>query len=123
MILRCLVWVFWKNSDYLECIVLNNILDIVFSSSSPESLRTDELYQRLAAYINELITNDFEKLVQLLYRIDVNEAKLKMLLQSSPHEDAAKLIADLIIERQMQKIKSRKQFSAEAMDETDAEAW
>jgi hypothetical protein len=53
----------------------------------------------LIVYINECINNDFNKLVQLLYRIDVSENKLKTILQSNPSEDAAKLIAAVIIER------------------------
>jgi len=53
----------------------------------------------LANAINELIKNDFSKLVQLLYRIDVSEAKLKYILQTHPNEDAGKLIAAVVIER------------------------
>jgi len=53
----------------------------------------------LIAYINDCINHDFNKLVQLLYRIDVSENKLKTILQSHPNEDAAKLIAAVIIER------------------------
>jgi hypothetical protein len=49
----------------------------------------------LANAINDLIKNDFSKLVQLLYRIDVSEAKLKYILQAHPNEDAGKLIAAL----------------------------
>lgn len=53
----------------------------------------------LIAYINDCINHDFNKLVQLLYRIDVSEQKLKTILQSNPNEDAARLIAAVIIER------------------------
>jgi hypothetical protein len=53
----------------------------------------------LIAYINDCINHDFNKLVQLLYRIDVSEQKLKTILQSHPNEDAARLIAAVIIER------------------------
>ena len=53
----------------------------------------------LIAYINDCIQHDFNKLVQLLYRIDVSEEKLKYILQLNPNEDAAKLIAAVIVER------------------------
>ncbi|HRI22657.1 MAG TPA: hypothetical protein PLA68_16970 [Panacibacter sp.] len=65
----------------------------------------------LAGYINRLITDDFEKLVRLLYRLDISEKKLKALLASKADADSGTLIADLIIERQIQKIQSRKQYS------------
>jgi hypothetical protein len=53
----------------------------------------------LETLINELIKTDFSKLVQLLYRIDVSEAKLKNILQAHPNEDAGKLIAEVVLER------------------------
>ncbi len=53
----------------------------------------------LIAFINDCIQHDFNKLVQLLYRIDVSEEKLKYILQLNPNEDAAKLIAAVIMER------------------------
>ena len=53
----------------------------------------------LIVYINDCINHDFNKLVQLLYRIDVSEQKLKTILQSHPNEDAAGLIAAVIVER------------------------
>jgi hypothetical protein len=65
----------------------------------------------LALAINELIKNDFSKLVQLLYRIDVSEAKLKSILQEHPNEDAGKLIAQVVLERLAATKKARAMFS------------
>ena len=75
----------------------------------------------LAEKMNELIKNNFNHLVQILYRIDVNETKLKQVLKANPNEDAGKIIAQLIIERQQQKIISRNEFSKkdEAFDEEE----
>jgi len=63
----------------------------------------------VSGYINPLITNNFNKLISILYRLDINETKLMQLLHDNPAEDAGMIIADLIIERQLQKIKSRKE--------------
>ena len=71
-----------------------------------EKLSTSDL----ASMINELIKNDFSKLVQLLYRIDVSEAKLKNILQAHPNEDAGKLIAQVVIERLAATKKARESF-------------
>ena len=65
----------------------------------------------LIAFINDCIKNDFNKLVQLLYRIDVSEEKLKSILQSHPNEDAAKLIATVIVERLAATKAARASFS------------
>jgi hypothetical protein len=71
----------------------------------------EEIHTQLSTYINGLIKNDFDKLITYLYRIDVNEQKLKSLLQQNQNEDAGNIIASLVIERQQQKIKTRQQFS------------
>ena len=65
----------------------------------------------LIIYINDCIQHDFNKLVQLLYRIDVSEEKLKYILQLNPNEDAAKLIAAVIIERLAATKAARASFS------------
>jgi hypothetical protein len=82
-----------------------------------------EIHAQLSAYINKLIKNDFDKLIVYLYRIDVNEEKLKSLLQQNPDEDAGNIIATLIIERQQQKIKSRQQFNQRGNDFEEEEKW
>ena len=76
------------------------------------------LYDR----INDLINNDFQKLVSILYTMDVDEAKLKRLLSENPGTDAGIIIAEVMIERQEQKIRSRQ---AHKPDEniSDDEKW
>ena len=74
----------------------------------------------LIAYINDCIQNDFNKLVQLLYRIDVSEEKLKYILQLNPNEDAAKLIAAVIIERLAATKAARASFSSTGKIDTSA---
>ena len=89
---------------------------IVYSSA-------EEAENLLAEKINQLIQTNFEHLVYLLYRIDVNEKKLKELLIDNPNEDAGRIIARLIIERQLQKIKNRELFSKKTDDTDTEEKW
>ena len=72
--------------------------------------------------INDLINNDFQKLVAILYRMDVNETRLIQLLKENPGINAGIIIAELMIERQTQKIRSR---HAHKPDEniSDDEKW
>ena len=77
----------------------------------------------LAERVNELILNDFQKLISILYRLDVSEEKLKQLLKETLPTDAGIIITDLIIERQIQKIKSRQQFSRPHNDIDENEKW
>lgn len=78
--------------------------------------------QILSERINDLINNDFQKLVSILYRMDVNEIKLKQLLNENQGTDAGIIIGQLMIERQEQKIRSRQ---AHKPDEniSDDEKW
>ena len=89
----------------------------------PDKISLIELEEALTIYANELIQKDFQKLVTLLYRIDVSEGKLKYLLQLQRDENAGNIIARLIIERQIEKIKSRQQFSKRDNDITEEEKW
>jgi len=79
--------------------------------------------QLLADKINELLISDFQRLVSILYRMDISEAKLKRLLKETPTVDAGVIIADMMIERQLQKIKSRQQNSKRDENINDDEKW
>jgi hypothetical protein len=87
-------------------------IDPILQQVNVESsiLRKEEIKQQLVNCINYLLVHDFARLVQTLYRIDVNENKLKQLLQDQPQTDAAVLIADLLIQRQEEKIKTKSSF-------------
>lgn len=54
-----------------------------------------------------LLNYDFEKLLWILYRIDVDESMVKTTLASNPNFPPAEILADLIIERQMKKAETR----------------
>jgi uncharacterized protein YtpQ (UPF0354 family) len=89
----------------------------------PEKLSLDELRLRLQEAVNEMINTNFQQLVNMLYRIDVNERKLKYLLQENVGADAAVIIADLIIERQREKITARQQYQRPDDTINEDERW
>ena len=66
--------------------------------------------QVLSDTINHLIQHDFAKLVQILYRMDIPESRLKEMLAANTGHDAGEIIASLIVDREGQKIVSRRQF-------------
>lgn len=83
----------------------------------------EEKRQALAAALNQLLQSDFQKLVAILYRVDISESKLKFLLKENPGTDAGLIIADLVIERQLQKIKSKQQYRHPGNNIDDNEKW
>ncbi len=107
----------------MENAELINLLNKEMSIDIAEKISYSELHSQLSTYINTLIKEDFDKLITYLYRIDVNEQKLKSLLQQKPDEDAGNIIATLIIERQQQKITTRQQFKQQDKGFTEEEKW
>ena len=90
----------------------------------PASMTEEELILLLAKRINDLIREDFNQLLSLLYRIDIDERKLKALLQEQPEKDAGVLIAGMILERQKQKMAARAKFrSGQETDQDQEEKW
>lgn len=88
----------------------------------PDAVSMDILKEKLTTHINHLINTDFEKLVYYLYRIDVDENKMRDLLSKTAGENAAAMIATLIIERQLQKMQHRKNTSP-GNNIADEEKW
>lgn len=102
---------------------METLLEKTLHGSSDELSTSSDLLQSLAAEINDLILINFERLIQLLYRIDVSEQRLKQLLKDHPDQDAGLLIAGLIIERQAQKKKFMQEFSVNDADVPEEERW
>ena len=64
----------------------------------------DAFRKKLIEVVDQLLIHNNEKLTWILYRIDVNEELLKQALEDKYDQRAAEVIADLIIEREVQKI-------------------
>lgn len=72
-------------------------------------LSTDTLLARLDKLVAYLLEKDFGRLLQILYRIDIPEQKFKEALASDKGEPSF-IIARLILERELQKVETRKRY-------------
>lgn len=72
-----------------------------------QALPAVEFEQRLQERLVYLLLNDMEGLLQLLYRIDVNEQKVKAVFAFGSAQDIAPALAKLIIDRLWQKAETR----------------
>ena len=68
--------------------------------------------QDILATINYLIEHDMQKLLFILYRVDVAEEKIRASLSNSMNEDAAEIIYQHIHDREVEKAASRKKYSS-----------
>jgi hypothetical protein len=66
--------------------------------------------EKLAVMIAHLMETNLEKLCQAMYRLDVSEARFDRVMNEKPVEEIPYAIADLIIEREMQKVKTRMMY-------------
>ena len=83
-----------------------------------DQLNRDELINT----VNYLIIHDFQKLIYALYRIDVDEAKIKYLLETRKDTNAAILIADAILQRQIEKKLAKEKHKQPKPNATE-DAW
>ncbi len=107
----------------MDTALLANILEEELATRLPAVASLEALRLALAQWVEEKLQHDFEGLIRLLYRVDVDEEKLKFFLREKTGEDASQIIADLIIERQVRKWEFRQQFRQEPPPPDDPESW
>lgn len=78
-------------------------------------LEKEDIKKDLSVYLNYLLINDFSALVQILYRVDVSEQKIKAVLKENTEANAGDLLAELLLQRREEKTAARNSFpSADA---------
>jgi len=70
----------------------------------------DELREKLEKIVAYLLDNDFERLLNAMYRLDINEDKFKIALSGMGTKVISEEITDLIISREIQKLKTRMKY-------------
>ncbi|HMN18061.1 MAG TPA: hypothetical protein PKD03_10610 [Ignavibacteriaceae bacterium] len=96
----------------IQKFVSKDFADIDYSSLIPNNdfKRLEEFREYLIEKMKNLLDNNYNLLINTLYRIDVSEKKLSELFSSKNNETIPERLADLIIERQIQKINFRKLY-------------
>lgn len=88
-------------------------ISIAFDLSDVEDLTAEDVLsairKELIDRIIRLLNTNPEKLMSILYRIDVSEARVNEIFSTALPPDVPDLLAELIIERQMAKAKTRAQ--------------
>jgi hypothetical protein len=95
---------------------------LAINALGPTKMYESPTYGELCNEIAHLIERDFNRLVNILYRMDVSEEKIRIALSAAPGRDAAELIADLVLERQSEKIRTRHLFNVDE-DIPDEDKW
>lgn len=70
----------------------------------------EELLKLIEELVTELVNHDFERLLLMLYRLDVSEQKVKQAIDAAGPANASRNIAELILAREKEKAVSREQY-------------
>lgn len=83
-------------------------LEIKFSGSAYNAY--EELFDQIQPHIENLISNNRQKFMGILYRIDVSEEQLKKAVSENQSESFSAIVTDLVIKRELQKVVIRLQY-------------
>lgn len=91
---------------------LNSLTSLELPVTLPDTqVGYEEMLNAIADVVNRMLNDNPDLLFSYLYRLDVDEAKIKFALsplaETAPHIG----LANLIIERQKQRIRTRQEYS------------
>ncbi len=84
-------------------------LEITFSGNEYNAY--GELVSQLEPILGELFKTNKSAFQALLYQIDISEQSFRKLMQSASKDDFGSKLAELIVQREFQKVLTRKFFS------------
>lgn len=94
---------------------LKNSLSQGFDLTEAQLVSKERILAALSERINQLMTGNPDQLFSMLYRLDISERKIKLVLQQQ--ENISLHLAQLIYERQLEKAASRKHFGRQMPDD------
>jgi len=83
-------------------------MEVYFSGNI--SLAYEELFEQLKVYIEELLNHNYEKLMALLYQIDVTQKELTQKDPKHNFKTIPEIITHKILERELKKVLTREYF-------------
>tara|TARA_R110001592_G_scaffold106824_1_gene299428 strand:- start:507 stop:878 length:372 start_codon:yes stop_codon:yes gene_type:complete len=110
--------VYYNRTDLLEKVVAQiqkdfNWFSFEITFSGKEEISPyQELFQQILPLVDEMLNDDYIKLMSLLYRIDIEEDFLNRKLKENAQADTDEVITDLIIKRELQKVIIKEMYSA-----------
>lgn len=86
-----------------------------FDLTEAQLISREKIIAALSERISQLIAGNPDQLFSMLYRLDISEKKIKLVLLQQ--ENIALHLAELIYERQLEKAASRKHFGRQEPDD------
>ena len=92
---------------------LSQAISSRFEISVSENYTLDDLKKALSIRILDLLDKNLERLLSMLYRVDLNQKKLDEIFETGSKDEIAMKIAESVIDRQLEKIKTREFYKNE----------
>jgi len=84
-----------------------NQLQKIFEVDNLQVTDGEVLLKKLSRVVQHMLRTDLNRLLHILYRIDVEEQQVKQAMLAATEEEIAERIAQLIIKRELQKAQTR----------------
>ncbi|GEO21069.1 hypothetical protein [Cyclobacterium qasimii] len=88
-----------------------DLKDLLQLSVIPDSVDREDLAKAIAPMVSQLLNREFERFLQLCYRLDLGEGKVREILNQSPPEEITERMSLAIVDRQLIKVHFRKKYS------------
>lgn len=86
---------------------------LVPADENAENWSKEELLRALASRVRHYLENDFHKLMNALYRLDISEEKYHAAMALPTLDQSAAALAESILEREIQKMRTRKNYGSQ----------
>ena len=77
----------------------------------PQDMDWETLRQALVLQLGHMMAHDVERLVQSMYRLDVNEGKFHAAMALPTANERAVALAQVVLEREMQRLATWRKYS------------
>lgn len=70
----------------------------------------EELKRNLKARLKELLNDEFNQLVNAMYRLDVSEARFNQALSAGNQDAIAEQLTEIVLNRELQRLETRRKY-------------
>ena len=98
-----------KNELNEQCALLIS-KDFGLEPIESSTLTTDVLLNTLTKIVQRFLDKDLNQLLNILYRIDISESDVKVILTTAAPDEMSNLLAKKILERELKKAETRLRY-------------
>jgi|TARA_R110002050_G_scaffold158615_2_gene287978 hypothetical protein len=87
-----------------------DLKDLLQLPETPESIDKECLAKAISPMVSQLLNREFERFLQLCYRLDLGEGKVREILNQCPPEEITHQMSLAIVDRQLIKVHFRQKY-------------